>query len=335
MTEGKCAKVAVVGVGRWGFNHIGKLAALLGPERVAFYEPDAERARAAKERYPKATALGTWEEFLESDYGAAVLAAPAGRHAELALEALAAGKDLLVEKPLALTPAEAATIVRLAEEKEAVLMVGHILLFDPAFEALKDVVAAGELGEVKYITAARAKLGTVRLEEDVMFSLAAHDVAVATWLLEGEPSSASAVTVDARGTGVADAAFLNLSFRGGVTAHVWASWLYPLETRRFVAVGDEAMAAVIQEEKGRGGLTVFRRGARPGEGGPEVYDDGSRVVEVPDVDLLEAELEHFLGCVETRATPRADGRQGLAVVKVLAAAQKSARASGAPVRIEG
>ncbi len=335
MTEGKRAKVAVVGVGRWGLNHIGKLAAFLGPERVGFYEPDAERARSAKERYPRATALASWEEFLESDYGAAVLAAPAGRHAELALEALAAGKDLLVEKPLALAPAEAADVVRLAEEREAVLMVGHILLFDPAFEALKDAVAAGELGEVKYMTAARAKLGTVRLEEDVMFSLAAHDVALATWLLEGEPSWASAVTVDARGAGVADAAFLNLSFPRGVTAHVWASWLYPLEMRRFVAVGDEAMAAVIQEEKGRGRLTVYRMGARPGEGEPEVYDDGSRVVEAPEVDLLEAELKHFLACLETRATPRADGRQGLAVVKVLAAAQKSARASGAPVRIEG
>lgn len=324
-------KVAVVGAGRWGLNHLAKLVSLLGPGRVAFYDADAERARAAAERYPDVAALGSWEEFLGGDCRAAVIAAPAARHAELARAALAAGKDLLVEKPLALAPADAAALVREAEDNGAVLMVGHILLFDPAFEALKSVIAAGELGDVKYITAARAKLGTIRLEEDVTFSLAAHDVALALWLLEDEPASASAVAVDARGEGVADAAFLNVSFAKGATAHLWASWLYPLPTRRFVVVGDAAMAAVIQERGGRGELTVYRMGAR---GGAEVYDDGSRPVEVPDADLLTAELEHFLACVQTRATPRADGRQGLGVVKVLAAAQKSAAAGGAPVRLE-
>lgn len=333
MTRGDF-KVAVVGVGRWGSKHLEKLVALLGPGRVVFYDADAGQARAAGERYPGVAALRSWEEFLGGDYEAAVIAAPAARHAELARAALAAGKDLLLEKPLALTPADAAALVRLAEEKKAVLMVGHILLFDPAFEALKGIVAAGELGEIKYMTAARAKLGTIRVEEDVAFSLAAHDVALALWLLEDEPASASAVAADARGAGVADAAFMNLSFKSGVTAHVWASWLYPLETRRFVVVGDEAMAAVVQEETGRGDLTVYRKGARVGEAGPEVYDDGSRVVTVPARDLLEAELEHFLACLATRATPRADGRQGLSVVKVLAAAQKSAAAAGAPVRLE-
>jgi UDP-2-acetamido-3-amino-2,3-dideoxy-glucuronate N-acetyltransferase len=326
-------KVAVVGVGRWGANHLAKLVGVVGPERVAFYEADAERARAAQEGYPDVRRFRSWEELLESDYGAAVIAAPAARHAELAAAALAAGKDVLVEKPLALTPAEGAGVVRAARDKGAVLMVGHILLFDPAFEALKDMVAAGELGSIKYVTAARAKLGTVREEEDVAFSLAAHDVALALWLLEDEPASASAVAVDARGAGVADATFLNLMFSRGVTAHVWASWLYPLETRRFVVVGDRAMAAVVQEEGGRGDLTVYRKGARGGVG-PEVYDDGSTVVEVPKVDLVEAELRHFLACVETRAAPRADGSQGLNVVKVLAAAQKSAAAGGAPVRLE-
>jgi len=334
LTRGGEVKVAVVGVGRWGLRHLAKLVALLGPARVAFYDVDAAKGRAAHERYPEVAALGSWEEFLGGDYKAAVIAAPAARHAELAQAALAAGKDLLVEKPLALKPAEAASLVRLAEERKAVLMVGHILLFDPAFEALKDMAAAGELGDIKYITAARAKLGTIRVEEDVTFSLAAHDVALVLWLLEDEPASASAVAVDVRGAGVADAAFVNLSFKGGASAHLWASWLYPLETRRFVVVGDRAMAAVMQEEKGRGELTLYRMGARLGEGGPEVYDDGSRVADTMKVDLVEAELRHFLSCLETRATPRADGRQGLSVVKVLAAAQKSAAAAGAPVRLE-
>jgi UDP-2-acetamido-3-amino-2,3-dideoxy-glucuronate N-acetyltransferase len=271
---------------------------------------------------------------VRGDWGAAVITAPAARHAELAAEALAAGKDLLVEKPLALAPAEAAELVRRAEERGAVLMVGHILLFDPAFEALKATAAAGELGAVKYLTATRAKLGTIRAEEDVFFSLAAHDVALASWILTGKVTAVSAVGADARGTGRADAAFLNLTFEDGVMAQLWSSWFYPVDTRRLVVVGERAMAEVNQEGGAAGALTIFDAGAREGPAGPEVYDRGARAVEVPAVDLLTAELSHFLECVATRATPRTDGRQGLAVVKVLAAAQKSARGGGAPVRLE-
>jgi UDP-2-acetamido-3-amino-2,3-dideoxy-glucuronate N-acetyltransferase len=326
--------VAVIGLGPMGRKHLAKLVELVGPERTAYYDVDPAKARAVGGDYPGAAALASWEEFLAGEWGAAVVTAPAARHAALAREALAAGKDLLVEKPLALSPADAARLVRLADEKEAVLMVGHILLFDPAFEALKGVMAAGELGAVKYITAARAKLGTVRVEEDVFFSLAAHDVALASWLLEDRAAAVSAVAVDARGTGLADAAFLDLSFEGGVTAHLWASWLYPVDTRRLAVVGDGAMAEVNQERGGAGELTIYDAGVREGEAGPEVYDGGARAVRVPAVDLLKAELRHFLDCVATRAKPRADGRQGLDVVRVLAAAQKSARGGGAPVRLE-
>jgi UDP-2-acetamido-3-amino-2,3-dideoxy-glucuronate N-acetyltransferase len=327
-------RVAVIGLGPMGRKHLAKLVGLVGPERAAFYDVDAAKSRAAAEEYPGVAALASREDFLKGDCRAAIITAPAARHAELAGEALAAGKDLLVEKPLALAPAEAAELVRLAEEREAVLMVGHILLFDPAFEALKAAVAAGELGAAKYVTATRAKLGTIRSEEDVFFSLTAHDVALTGWLLGDKVTAVSAVAVDARGTGPADAAFVDLTYSSGATAHLWSSWLYPVDTRRLVVVGDRAMAEVNQEKGAAGALTVYDMGAREGPAGPEAYDEGARVVAVPAVDLLTAELAHFLDCVATRATPRTDGRQGLDVVRVLAAAQKSARGGGAPVRLE-
>ncbi len=333
MTVDKEAKVAVIGVGRWGAKHLAKLAAILGEGRVAFYEVDEGRRRAVARECPAAVALSSWEEFLAGDWPAAVIAAPAARHAALARAAIGAGKDLLVEKPLALTAADAADLVRLAEERGTVLMVGHILLFDPAFAALAAAVSGGELGAVKYVAATRAKLGTVRTEEDVLFSLAAHDVAAALSLIGTSPTSASAVLTDARGAGVADAASLNLTFEDGVAAYIWASWLYPVATRRFVVVGDRAMA--VWEQRGPSELAIYRRGARPGPTGPAVFDEGERRLELAAADSLEEELKHFLACVRTRARPRADGRQGAAVVKVLAAAQKSARAAGAPVRLEG
>ena len=334
MTGAGDARVAVIGLGPMGRKHLAKLVGLVGPERAACYDVDAAAVRAAGEEYPGVAAFSSWEAFLSGDCRAAVITAPAARHAELAAEALAAGKDLLVEKPLALTPVEAAGLVQRAEERGAVLMVGHILLFDPAFEALKAALSAGELGGVKYVTATRAKLGTIRSEEDIFFSLAAHDVALTGWLLADDVTAVSAVGVDARGTGRPDAAFMNLVYKSGVTAHLTSSWLYPVDTRRLVVVGDGAMAEVHQERGAAGAFTLYEMGAREGPAGPETYDHGARAVPLPTVDLLTAELEHFLGCVATRATPRTDGRQGLAVVKVLAAAQKSARGGGAPVRLE-
>jgi len=328
------AKVAVVGVGRMGERHLAKLATLLPPSRLGFYDAQENVREAGRARFPEAASFASWEDLLASDFDAAVVAAPAALHASLAGEALAAGKDVLVEKPLALTAAEAAALVARAEAQKAVLLVGHILLFDPAFEALQEAVAAGELGAVKYVTASRAKLGTIRTEEDVLFSLAAHDVAAAAWILGRGPQQVSAVAVEARGAGVADAAFLTLLYGGGVAVHVDVSWLYPVDTRRFVVVGEKAMATVIQEGGGPGVLTLHRMGARDGPAGPEVYDDGAEVVPLPAVDLVEAELRHFLARLADRGPSRAGARPGWEVVRILAAAQESAAAAGAPVPLE-
>ncbi|UCH79268.1 MAG: Gfo/Idh/MocA family oxidoreductase [Candidatus Coatesbacteria bacterium] len=328
------AKVAVVGCGAMGKRHLAKLAGLVPPASLGFYDAQENVREEVGRQFPEAASFASWEDLLASDFDAVVVAAPAALHASLAGEALAAGKDVLVEKPLALKAAEASALVAQAEAAQAVLLVGHILLFDPAFEALQQAVAAGELGAVTYVTASRAKLGTIRTEEDVLFSLAAHDVAAAAWLLDRTPEAVSAVAVEARGAGVADAAFLTLLYGGGVAVHVDVSWLYPVDTRRFVVVGDKAMATVIQEGGGPGVLTLHRQGARNGPAGPEVYDDGAEVVALPTVDLVEAELRHFLARLADRGPSRAGARHGWEVVRILAAAQESAAAAGAPVPLE-
>lgn len=326
--------VAVVGVGAWGVRHLAALRALLGDAGVGFVEVSPTRRVEVEALFPAVRAFKSWNEFLKSDWPAAVIAAPAARHATLAREALAAGKDVLVEKPLALRPAEAAALVREAEERGAVLMVGHILLFDPAFEKLKESLVAGALGEIKFVTAERVKLGTVRTEEDVLFSLASHDVAVALWLVDRPVTEVTATAVYARGGATADAAFLNMTFSNGVSAHVLASWLYPVVSRRFVVVGDRAMATV--EHHGSSQLVFHYKGARETAAGPVVFDRGCEpAAGVCGDDALTAELKHFLACARDRSRPRADGAQGLAVVKVLAAAQKSAQGGGVPVRLEG
>jgi UDP-2-acetamido-3-amino-2,3-dideoxy-glucuronate N-acetyltransferase len=321
-------QVAVVGVGRWGARHLEKLVRLRGEENAAFYEEAPGRRAEVAARYPRARAFASWEDFLASDVKAAVVAAPAARHALLAREALTAGKDLLVEKPLALTAADAAAVARDAGARGAILMVGHTLLFEPAFVRLKGLITAGELGAPGFFTASRAKLGVIRTEEDVLQSFAVHDVAAALWLFGAAVASVAALGVDARGTGLLDAAFVNLAWEDGFAGHVWASWLYPRRERRFVVVGERAMATADQEGEGAAALIIHRAGVRAGS--TATFNDGDDRLTFPATDALEEELKHFLGCVATREAPRADGAQGAAVVAVLAAARASARAGGAP-----
>lgn len=326
-------KVAVVGVGRWGINHLRALARILGEGHVGFLEEDPARRAQVAAAFPAAVVFDSLPHFLGSDFRAAVIAAPAARHADLARVLLEAGKHALVEKPLALEVADAAEIAARARAGKAVLMVGHTLLYEQAVEKLHQLLGAGALGPIRYIIAARAKLGVIRTAEDVMFSFAAHDVAAVLWLMGETPRSVSAAAVDARGADIYDAAFVNMAFEGGALAHCWASWLHPEKARRLTVVGEKAMAVVDQERPGGAALTLFRKGVRAGT--TETFDEGAEEFTFAEADTLEEEVRHFLRCLTTGERPRSDGDQGLAVVKVLAAARKSARAGGAPVLLEG
>jgi predicted dehydrogenase len=299
---------------------------------------EGARARAAT-LAPRARLGHGFEEALAAaDVDAVVLATPAKDHAEQARALLAAGKHVLVEKPLALTAADAEAVVATAEAKARVLMVGHLMLFHPAVERLKAMIEGGELGRIYYIYAVRVNLGRVRQDENALWSLAPHDVAMIEHLLGDEPDSVSARGGIYLQTRIEDVVFVNLRFRSGVSAQIHVSWLDPRKERRLTIVGAQKMVElddVHPVEK----LRIYDKGVDR----PPTFTEYAQFLSIRNGDLhipyvpmaepLERQNRHFLECVAQGKRPLTDGQSALRVVRVLEAAQKSLARDGAPVSV--
>ncbi len=329
--EGK--KVAVIGAGRWGQNHVEKLSGLLPGGSLAIYEPEIANLNNATDSTDDCTVYPNYEAVLsDPSVVGVVITAPAKLHGRLSAEALQSGKHVFVEKPLALGVSEGTALVETAETNGLTLMVGHILMYDPAVEYLRSAYQSAELGEFNYALLERAKLGTVRTVEDAIFSLASHDISVISYILEKHPETVSCSGATALNQGIVDAAFVDLNYSDGSVAHIAASWLHPITVRRLVLVCTEKMA--LLDETTRPRLTIFNKGARVEGGEVTLYDEGLFHPQLDDLDLLEKELSIFLNCVATGETPPSDGRQGLEVLKIMCAAQKSLSGRGTPVIME-
>jgi len=332
-------RVAIVGAGAWGINHVRAMSRTAGAELVLVCDASPQ-ARARARALAPAARLGAdvAEAIAATDVDAIVLATPAKDHAEQARQALNAGKHVLVEKPLALDVADAHAVVAAAETHQRTLMVGHLMLFHPAVERLKTMIVQGELGRVLYIYSVRVNLGRVRQDENALWSLAPHDVSMIEYLLGDEPASVSArggVYLQSR---IADVVFANLRFASGVTAQIQVSWLDPRKERRLTIVGSQKMVEfddVHPVEK----IRIYDKGVdRP----PffteyaqflSIRNGDIHIPQIPMVEPLERECRHFIDCVAQGKRPLTDGHTALRVVRVLEAAQKSLESDGAPVDV--
>ncbi|MEM7437282.1 MAG: Gfo/Idh/MocA family oxidoreductase, partial [Myxococcota bacterium] len=262
-------------------------------------------------------------------------------HFEIADAALAAGKDVFVEKPLCLSSSEARALCERADAAGRILMVGHLLLYHPAVERLRALVQSGELGDVLYIYAQRVNLGVVRQDENAWWSLAPHDISVANYLFEASPEAVSA-------TGscylqperqVEDVVFATLHYPGGRMAHIHVSWLDPHKIRKLTVVGDRKMA-VFDDTSADQKLAVFDKGVEP----PATlsYEEGVRIrtgdIRIPALQMAEPlrrECLSFLEAVRSRTAPVADGRSGLDVVRALEGGASSLKHGGARIELDG
>ncbi len=239
--------VAVVGAGGWGKNHVRTFATLPGAElRYVCDRSESIRAQ-LRSQYPDVTVVEELEQVLaDEQVRAIVIAADAASHESLALDALDAGRDVFVEKPLTLAASTSAALCQLAEARGSVLMVGHLLLYHPAVEKLRALIDAGELGEILYLSCQRTNLGVVRRDENAWWSLAPHDISVANYLLGATPASVSASggTFLQRERGIEDVVFATIAYPGGKLAHVHVSWLDPHKTRRLTVVGSRGHGVV-------------------------------------------------------------------------------------------
>jgi predicted dehydrogenase len=323
-------RLGVAGLGYWGPNLARNFAALDGCELAWLCDASPEARARSQELFPGARATAELDELLgDPELDAVVLATPVPTHAELAERVLSAGKHCFVEKPLAITAADAERAVAAAERAGRILMVGHLLEYHPAVVRLKELVDSGELGSLYYIYGNRVNLGKLRADENALWSLGAHDVSVALHLIGEEPLECSAHGRSYVRDGVEDVVFCYLRFPSGIVAHLHLSWLDPHKERRLTVVGAKRMAT-FDDMQIEGKLTVYDKGfdedAR--SWGEYITRSGeSFCPRIANVEPLRLECEHFLECVRSGTSPRSDGRSGLRVVRVLQALQDSLSAS--------
>jgi len=312
------ARIGLAGLGYWGpnlarnFDDLAELAWLC--------EPDEEKRARFAERYPEARTTGSFDEMLaDAELDAVVVATPVPTHHELAKRALEAGKHVFVEKPPAMQAAEMDELVALAAERSLVLMPGHLLLYHPGVQKLKELVDTGELGDVLCIYGNRQNLGIVRTNENALWSLGVHDLSVILYLLDEEPSEAVAHGRDFLTDGVEDVVFCYLRFPSGKIAHMHLSWLDPHKMRRITVVGREKMAVFDDMELERK-VTVYEKAPWKQVETYGEWQTRSGDIWIPKVatdEPLRLECSHFLALLEGNGDRAKVARDGAMVVRAL------------------
>jgi UDP-2-acetamido-3-amino-2,3-dideoxy-glucuronate N-acetyltransferase len=324
--------VAVIGAGDWGRNLIRNFQALGALAAVCDREPD--RLREWADGHPRCpTVLDPAGVFRDPSIDAVAIATPAESHGRLVAEALAAGKDVLVEKPLCLSPEMGERLVAEAGERGRVLMVGHLLWYHPAVLRLKDLVDSGELGQLRYIYSNRVNLGKIRREENILWSFAPHDVSVILGLLREQPARVQAQGSPSLPERNVDVTVSLLSFPSGVKAHIFVSWLHPYKEQKLIVVGDRQMA-VFDDVEPRDKLLLYPYSIDWRNQLPVPRRAEALAVPFESEEPLRAECRHFLTCIQTRERPRTDGEEGLRVLRVLQRCQQALEIDGPPRRVE-
>src|SRR4030042_1891684 len=332
--------IAVIGAGAWGKNHIRVFSGLPKVRLNYICDSDPAKRTSIQKAYPQSAAIETIQPILQDpDVKGVVVASSAVSHHALAKEHLMADRDVLVEKPMALTSDHAAELVDIAEKRKRILMVGHLLLYHPVADRLKEMMTSGEIGKIYYIYTQRVNLGVIRHDENALLSFAPHDLSVILYLLDADPVVVSAQGESYMQKGMEDVVFVSLRFADGKMANIHLSWLDPHKLRRVTIVGSKKMV-VFDDMEASEKLKVYDKGVKNlsyntyGEYLSLRFGD----ITIPNIKMVEplrAEAEHFIQCVDSRKRPKTSGQDGLRVVRILMAAQKSLKEKGFPVSFAG
>lgn len=330
--------IGQVGLGYWGPNVLRNFANLAECQVKKCCDIDAQQLENTKRRYPLIELTQDYNELVnDPEIEALVITTPASTHYQLAKKALEADKHVFVEKPITLDIGEAEELIDLVERRGRVLMVGHLLIYHPAVTKLKEYVNSGELGGIHYIYSSRLNLGKIRHDENAMWSFAPHDLSVALYLLGEEPEAVSAHGMAYLRPDVEDVVFMTVRFPQGKVAHLHVSWLDPHKVRRITVVGSKKMA-VFDDMESSEKLRIYDKGvdnlyySSYGEFLTLRFGD----IYIPKIDMkepLQLECQHFLYCIRNHQRPLSDGLEGLQVLKILDAAQRSLKNDGQLVKI--
>ncbi len=334
-------RVAQVGVGNWGRNVLHNFMALPGADVTAICDIESATLERVASHYPPG--LRTTQHFddllSDNSVDAIIIATETQHHYRMALAALAAGKHVYVEKPMTQTVAEAEHLMQLSADSGKHLMVGHVLLYHPAFVYVERLVRSGALGSIYYLYSVRVNLGIIRQRENAFDSLGPHDVSVALAFIDQKPVAVAANGQAFLQSGIEDIVTATVYFEGGPIAHMHTSWLDPHKVRKVTVVGSKKMA-VIDDTTSSEKVRVYDKGVDD-ESAPYVGFGKSMAVrsgdihipKIPVVEPLRAECAHFIESVQADTAPRSDAKNGLAVVRVLEAVRKSLQRRGQCVEL--
>ncbi|HVR02295.1 MAG TPA: Gfo/Idh/MocA family oxidoreductase [Polyangia bacterium] len=332
-------RVAVIGAGHWGPNLIRSFDNPPASAVRAVVDRDGARLAQVRGRFPHVQIHEEAERvFTDKDVDAVVIATPTSTHYALVKAALAAGKHVLVEKPITTRGEEAAELTEFAARAGRVLMVGHIFLFNQAVQRVRGYIEGGELGRLYYVSMVRTNLGPIRMDVNAAWDLMSHDISIANYWLGGQPESASALGGNWINAGIHDAVFATLSYPNGVMVNVHASWLNPRKARDITVAGDKRML-VFDDMSLLEPVRIYDKQVTDKTTKPAFVDSFASFrasvregdITIPRIttgEPLRAECDHFIDCVKTGKTPVTGGREGAAIVRALEAIERSIRNKG-------
>jgi predicted dehydrogenase len=334
--EQSVIRVAVVGYGYWGPNLARNFAGLKSASLVAICDERPDRRQLAQSHHPSVKVVAEFDDVLEDgEVDAVVLATPVSTHAPLAIRALKAGKHVLVEKPLASSAADARAVILEAERQNRTLMVDHTFVYMGAIRRVREIIEAGDLGELYYLDSVRVNLGLYQADVSVVWDLAIHDLSIIQYWIEQVPQAVSCVGVGHMPGLSEDVAYLTLYFEHNLIAHVHVNWLSPVKIRRMIVAGS-AKTIVFDDMAADEKIKLYSRGVTRQEDAigssliPLTYRRTGDiwVPQFEQTEALELMAQHFVHCCSTGEIPRTGGRQALQIVQILEAAEVSLRNRG-------
>jgi len=325
-TDQSLPRVAVIGTGYWGKNLVRNFYQLQALDLIC--DSDSDKVQKLCQDFPGCRWTTSYVEvFKDEGIQAVAIATPAETHSALVREALMAGKDVFVEKPLCLSVKEGDALVELAKKHGRILMVGHLLWYHPAILKLKQLIDSGELGRIRYIYSNRLNLGKIRREENILWSFAPHDISVILGLVGEMPNSVVAQGGNYLHQQIADVTVSLLSFPSGIKAHIFVSWLHPFKEQKLIVVGDRKMAVFDDMQKTEK-LLLYPHSIEWKEQIPIANKAEAQPVSLEQCEPLKTECLQFLKSVRHRNPPRTDGQEGVRVLSVLHQCQEALEHQG-------
>jgi len=316
-------KIAIIGAGRWGFNHVRTANSILIPKNITVFDSRSETKEKISELNSEINFTTHFDDILnDRSIIAVIIATPAKTHFEIAKRCLKNGKHTLVEKPITLFSEEAEELYKLSIKLNLKLMVGHILLYHPAILRIKAGLEKGEIGKLQYIYSNRLNLGSIRSEENILWSFAPHDISVIQFLIDENPIKVRACGSDILQDGIEDTTITFLEYPNKISAHIFVSWLHPFKEQRLIITGERGMY-VFEDSIKNHKLKFYKKGFKKIDGYFEKFDNEYEVINFEDKMALAEEQIHFFNSIINNTKPRTDGKHAFEVLKILNEATNS------------